>query len=122
MNKINIIISVVAFVVITVFLYLSNLRKISKKKKNKKKNNEIVEVRYLTITYNLQKEKLLQPKILFIISILDAFIICVVFLLVVLLPWKIYWQLLLGFVIMIGLIYSLYGILGKILEKRGYKK
>ena len=115
----------IAFVLLTIFLYLWNSRKariMLGKKKKKNKKYEIIEVKYLVLTYGLSKEKLLTPKIIFLTSIIDAFIIALVFLIVMLLPWKIYWQLLVGFVLLMGLIYSLYGILGKILVKKGYKE
>ena len=121
--KIDVIIGLIAFVVISAFLYLKYTSKLKiKPKKRKTKNNDILEVRFLMIAYNLKKEKLLKKKILLIISILDAFIISSVFITIQLLPWATIWKLLLGFVLLIGLIYAIYNIFGRILVKRGYDK
>ena len=127
MNLENIIISLIAFISLTIILFLLNGNKarfLLGKKQNKKKNKkyEIIEVKYLISAYSLSKNKLLTPKIILLTSLIDAFIISLVFLIVMSLPWKIYWQLLVGFALLMGLIYSLYGILGKILIKKGYKE
>lgn len=122
---IDLIIAAVAFVIISVFLYFFYLKKITvskSKKKKKKEAREIIEIRYLVLTYNLNKEKLLKPSIILLISILDALIITGVFLVVVHIPYAIIWQLLAGFVLLLGLIYSIYNILGRILVKKGYDK
>lgn len=122
---IDLIIAAVAFVIISVFLYFFYLKKITvskSKKKKKKEAREIIEIRYLVLTYNLNKEKLLKPSIILLISILDALIITGVFLVVVHIPYAIIWQLLTGFVLLLGLIYSIYNILGRILVKKGYDK
>ena len=121
----NIIIAIITFILLTIFLYLWNSRKakiILGKKKKKNKKYEIIEIKYLMLTYDLKKEKHLVPKIILMTSLMDGFIISIVFLIVMLLPWKIYRQLLVGLVLLMGLIYSLYGILGKILVKKGYKE
>ena len=121
--KIDVIIGLIAFVIISAFLYLKYSSKLKiKPKKRKTKNNDILEVRFLMIAYNLKKEKLLKKKILLIISILDAFIISSVFITIQLLPWATIWKLLLGFVLLMGLIYAIYNIFGRILVKRGYDK
>ena len=125
MNQENIIITCIAFVVISIVLFLYNGYKASillNKKKKKYKKSEITEVKYLSLTYGLKKEKLMLPKIILLISIVDAFIISIVFLVVTMLPWAIIWQLLVGFVLLLGLIYSIYGIIGKILVKKGYQE
>lgn len=123
--KIDLIIGCISFVVISVFLYLFYTHKINSTKKKKKKQKDvkdIVEIKYLMLTYNLKKEKLIVPKIILLISILDALIISIVFVVIEMLPWAIIWQLLVGFVLLLGFIYAVYSILGKILVKRGYDK
>lgn len=123
--KINIIMTVIAFFVMLIFMYVWNLIKLSNIKKNKKKKGkeyDIVEFRYLALTYNINKEKLYNKKMIIIISIINAFIIALVFFIVVLIPWHIIWQLLVGLVLLLGLIYGIYGILGKILVWKGYDK
>ena len=128
MDRINLIIASVAFFVIFLFFYIFNLNKASiilkkkKKKKERKKEAKIVEVSYLVAKFNLKKERLLTRKILMIISLLDAFIISNVFIVITVLPMKLIWQMLIGFVLLFGLIYSVFGIFGSILLKRGYDK
>ena len=119
------IIAIVAFVSISVFLYFYYMKKITpnkSKKRKKKEAKEIIEIKYLIICHELKKEKLLVPKIILLISSLDALIITSVFLVVVNIPYGIVWQLLTGFVLLMGLIYSVYNILGKILVKKGFNK
>lgn len=123
--KTNIIITVIAFFLMGSLMYFFNLYKlnqISKKKKKKGKDYEIIEFKYLTLTYNLVPEKLYNKTMVLIISIINAFIIAVVFFVVIIIPWKVLWQLLLGFVFLLGFIYAFYGILGKILVMKGYDK
>lgn len=123
MNKENIIISLVAFIILSIILYLWNMRKLYMlKKKHSKKKVEIVEFKYLNVLYGLKREKLENKKIILLISITNSFIISSVFFIISLLPWAIIWQLLLGFVLIIGLIYAFYGILGKILVMKGFDK
>ena len=123
--NLDLIIASIAFVVITVALYIWNIRKLSGKKSKKRKKREareIIEINYLVITHNIKKERLLNSKFILLISIIDAFIICLVFLVVMLIPYALVWQLLTGFVLLLGLIYSIYTILGRILVKKGYDK
>lgn len=122
---IDFIIAGISFLVISTFLYFSYMKKITSsksKKKKKKEAKEIVEVRYLMLCHNLKKEKILIPKMILLISILDALIITTVFLVVVHIPYGLVWQLLTGFVLLLGLIYSIYNILGRILVKKGFDK
>ena len=124
MNR-DYIIAIIAFVVIRTFIYFINMHKIaiSKSKKRKRKElKDIIEIKFLVAMHKLNKEKLLNKKIIFIISIIDSFIITMVFLVITLLPYGIFWQLLVGFVLLLGLIYSIYSILGNILSKKGYNE
>ena len=126
MEKENLIISAIAFVIMIIFFYLRNLYKIGKlrkgKRKRKNKSYEIIEVKYLSITQNLDKDKLLNSKIMLLFSIVNALIIDFVFLVVITLKMPIIVKMLMGLLLFLGLIYSVYGILGKILIKRGYDK
>ena len=123
--KTNVIITIIAFVVISIVMYFLNLLKLNNIKKNKKKkgkNYDIMEIKYLMFTYNLKKERLYTKWFILLISIINAFIISIVFFTVVLIPWKAVWQLLIGFILLFGLIYGIYGVLGKILVMKGYDK
>jgi len=123
--KENFIIAGIAFIIVFTVLYALNEYKLKAIKKNKRKKGKeytILELRFLALSNNLKMEKLLQKKFIVIISLINAFIITSVFLVIILLPWSIVWQLLLGFVLLLGLIYAFYGIMGAILKKKGYDK
>ena len=123
--KENFIIAGIAFIIVFTVLYALNDYKLKAIKKNKRKKGKeytILELRFLALSNNLKMEKLLQKKFIIIISLINAFIITSVFLVIILLPWSIVWQLLLGFVLLLGLIYAFYGIMGAILKKKGYDK
>ena len=126
MEKENLIISAIAFVIMIIFFYLRNLYKMGKlqkgKRKRKNKSYEIIEVKYLSITQNLDKDKLLNSKIMLLFSVVNALIIDFVFLVVITLKIPIIVKMLMGLLLFLGLIYSVYGILGKIFIKRGYDK
>ena len=121
----DIIIASISFVIITVVLYVRNVKKISPKKSKKRKKKEareILEVNYLVVTHNLKKEKLLNKNFMLLISVVDSLIICAVFLVIMLIPYDTIWRLMAGFVLLLGLIYSIYAIIGKILVMKGYDK
>lgn len=123
--KTNIIISVIAFFVILLVSYVFNLGRLSSIKKNKKKKGkdyEILEFKYLSLSYNIKKQYLYNKKMILLISVLNAFIITIVFFTVIMIPWKVVWQLLIGFILLFGLIYGVYGVLGRILVMKGYDK
>lgn len=116
--KVNLLIALVGIIVITLLFYIINVLKL----KSRKKNKNIMGIQYLLVKFNLKKELLLTKKMAFITSMLNALIIDIVFLVIVSLTWPNILKMVFGFVIMLGLIYSLYGILGTYLVKKGYKK
>ena len=119
----NVIIALVLFVIATVVSFIVNGYKISVlTKKKRKKKTIIVELRYLELTSNLVYEKLLVPNVVFMVSLINAFIITLTFLVVTILPVPIIFQLVIGFALLFGLIYSIYGIYGKLLILKGYDK
>ena len=120
MNKENIIIIIAFFFIMVIFFYFKNMHKLVSKKK--KKDNEIVEVKYLCLTSNIDKAKLINKKMMIVFSVINALIVDFVFTIVILLKVPIFVRFIIGFVLFIGLIYSIYGILGKLLLKRGYVK
>lgn len=120
------IIAGIAFVCIFIVLFVFNTKRTKDMLKNKKskKNKElfITEYKYLCNKFNININNLLTKKMAFVISIIDSFIITIVFLVIMLIPLAIMWQLLIGFVLLFGLIYSIYEIVGRILVKKGYKE
>ncbi len=115
---INIVVSLVAFVIVFLFFYIRDIRRLKAKKKKK----VIAEVKYLMLRNNIKEEYLLNKKFLALTSFINAFIISFVFFIIELFNWHIIFKLMIGFILTLALIYSIYGILGNILEKRSNKK
>lgn len=114
---------ILVFFVDYVFIKRRYLNKINGKKKNKKKsNNELTELSYLIGKFKLDKDKLPLNILLLIISLINAFIIALVAVVVMLININIIFQLLIGFILLIALIYSIYELLGNYLVKKGYVK
>ncbi len=87
------------------------------KKKNKKKRELSVEVSYLSAKFKIDKNKLLTNKHMLIISLINAFIISLSSIVVIYINVNIILQLVIGFVLLIALIYAIYEIYGRILER-----
>ncbi len=110
--------------------YLINKRKLkhmtnkskSKKTKGPKKEKSIGELDYLISRFKLNKRKLNKEKAIIWISLINSFIISFVSCIVMLLPLKMIWQLLIAFVLLFALIYSLYEIYGRHLKKMEERK
>ena len=123
MDKENMIIAIVAFILMIIFFYCRNMLKLNSQIKNKKKkSNDILEVKYLCLTNKIDKTRLMNKKMMFIFSLINAIIVDFVFLIVIIIRVPIFFKFLIGLVLFIGLIYSIYGIFGKILVKKGYDK
>ena len=113
---------IIIFTVDYLFIKRRYLKRLNGKKKRKKKDNELMELSYLIAKFKLDKSKLPLNKLLVVISLINAFIISIVSVTVLLLDTYTIVRLLVGFVLLMGLIYSLYEILGRILERRGFSK
>lgn len=118
------------FVFIVVFLInflwifkrgYENIKKQKKKKKNKKLE-EFVGLSYLIPKFKLDINKMNLNYVFFMVSLIDAFIISFVFVVITIIPWDMGFSMLLGFVLLFGLIYALYEILGRGLVKKGWSK
>ncbi len=113
-----------------IFLLSKKNRKKKKKSKKRvdkdfeelKKSGISIEILYLEVKYKIPKEKINNRKFGAIISLLDALIIAGTLSIVVNLAKNIIIRMILALVIFIVLIYVIYGILGKILVKKGYDK
>ena len=126
------IMSLIFFIIMFIIIYIVNyyfiLKKkyniINGKKKSKRKNKEIeiMELSYLITKFNLDKNKMDLLYCIRWIAFLDAFIISLTGTVIFLIPWKIVWQFLVGFVMVFGLIYALYELLGRHLVKKGWNK
>ena len=125
-TKIKIGVSIIAFIIILFVSYvviISKINNIKKGKKTKRKKEEIkiLEVQYLHYKFHIPKERLYSKKLALLFSFINSVIICTTFVTIELLPWHFAFRMLLGFVLLLGFIYSIYGILGAILVKRGYQ-
>ena len=113
---------IIIFTLDYLFIKRRYFKRLNGKKKRKKKDNELMELSYLIAKFKLDKSKLPLNKLLVVISLINAFIISIVSVTVLLLDTYTIVRLLVGFVLLMGLIYSLYEILGRILERRGFSK
>ena len=114
---------IIIFIVDYFFIKRKYLKRLyDKRKKKRKKNNELMEISYLVSKFNLDKDKLNLKKLLILVSMINAFIISFVSVVVMLIRINIILQLFIGFVLLMALIYALYEILGRHLVKKGYGK
>ncbi len=105
----------IIYMLVFLITYIMDLIKIKKKKQKK-----IGEIQYLVSKFKLDINKLNYKKACLVISFLNAFIISSVTLVISLLKTNMTLQLIVGFVLLFSLIYSLYEIYGRILVKKGY--
>ena len=83
----------------------------------------IFTINYLVyLRFNLDSKKINARRMILAISLINAFIISLVSTVITKLNIAIIWQFMIGFVLLFGLIYSLYEIYGKYLIKKGYKR
>ena len=87
------------------------------KKGKKKKAKNISELDYLVSKFKLNKAKLNEEKVIIWISLINSFIIAITSSIIILLPFKLMWQMLIAFILLFCLIYSLYEIYGRYLLK-----
>ena len=95
------------------------LRKIKSKKV---KNEEIMEFNYLIHKFNLDPKKINYRPTAMWCALFNGFIISGVVTVMYLIKLKFVWQLMIAFVMLVGLIYSIYEIYGRILVKKGKGK
>ena len=118
------IITLIIVFIVDYFLILLPKCKIINGKKTKKKDKKvyIVELQYLINRFNLDIKKIDLDYVIKWIAFINAFIIALTSSVIMLIPWHMIFQLLVGFVLLLGLIYSLYEIYGRHLVKKGWKK
>ena len=112
----------IIFCLLIILFYFYNLFKASQMLKNKKnrknKDKYIFSVKYLMNKFKLKKENLLTKKMLFIYSVIDSFIITLVFMIISLIEIPFIIQLFMGFALLFALIYAIYELLGRYLKKK----
>ncbi len=124
--NISIIIGIITFIVVLIvdyyFVLIPKYNIIQgKKTKRKSKNNTIMEVQFLVSKFKLNDSKIDYKYLLKRIAFLNALIISFTSTIIMYIPLKMMWQLLIGFVIVFSLIYALYELLGRHLVRKGWK-
>ena len=120
--KRTLIVCLIVFVILCIIFYFYDMfmfnvmRKNKKSKKNKEKY--LFSVRYLMAKFKLPKDLLIQNEMAFIYSLIDAFIITVVFMIIELINFPFYILIIIGFTLLFGLIYAMYEFLGRYLERK----
>ena len=98
------------FIIYFIFFYLLGLKR--------KTISKSLQVEFLKVRFNMSTKQLKPKKIGLIICFIDPLIISITGTIVSLPNFHYSIQLLLGFVLLIGLIYSFYEILGRILTRK----
>ncbi len=109
--------------IVNYFLVLKNGYKNLEKSKDKKKKelSNFIGLSYLIPKFNLDIKKMNLNYVFILSALINAFIISTVFVIIYLIPWHMTFKMLLGFVLLFGLIYALYELLGRHLVKKGWK-
>ncbi|MBR5662997.1 MAG: hypothetical protein IKX00_05100 [Bacilli bacterium] len=115
--------NLIFFFVLALVIFLIDYLFVFKRKiKNKKiKNDQIMEFGYLIYKFKLDKNKVLYKPMGLYCALINGFIISGVVTIISNIKLKMIWQLLIGFVLLFGFIYSVYEIYGRILVKKGWK-
>ena len=113
----NLIMFIVIFLVVYFVYYF-----IFDDRLKKEKYTKISELVLLTRKFDLDKKKMNYRSALNGIAIINAFIISVTFTIIDLIPVNIVFKLLIAFILMLIMIFSLYMSYGKILQKKWGKK
>ena len=117
--------SILVFMVIFLcnyfLVYKRGYKLIIKKKKKKRTKNleEFIGISYLVLKYNVDLNKCNLNYLFMSLSFINAFIITIVFIIISMLSWNLSMSMLLGFVLLFGLIYAIYELLGRYLKKKG---
>ena len=105
---------IILFIIYLIFFYILGLKK--------KSILNSMQVEFLIKRFDLRKKDFNSKKIGIIICLLDPLIISLTGTIVTLPKWHYILELLLGFVILMILIYSFYEILGRIIKRKVDKK
>jgi len=101
---------IVIFILYFILFYLLGLKR--------KTILKSIQVEFLKVRFGMREKQLKPKKIGLIICFIDSLIISLTGTIVSLPKWHYSLQILLGFVLLIGLIYSFYEILGRILNRK----
>ena len=110
----------VVFITHMFFITIPAINKLTGEKKSKKgkKPKSIMEIDYLCSKFKLDKKKLNYNELKVMIPLLNSIIITLVTLIIDLIKLPMIIKLVIGFVLLVGLIYALYEIYGRHLLKK----
>ena len=126
--RISIISGIITFIVVFLvdyFVILLPKTKVmsgKKVKKNKKKELTIMELEYLKNRFKLDLFKVDLDYCIKWFAFLNSFIIALTSTVIMFIPWHMIFQLMIGFVLLMGLIYALYELFGRHLVKKGWTR
>ncbi len=114
------------FLILFIFLFLIHyflvtmpaLTKIYKPKKGKNKKTSIKELDYLVYKFKIDKNKINYKSFGFMVSLINSFIMALVVVVVEVIPFYFIFRIIIAFILLTGLIYSLYEIYGRYLKKK----
>ena len=105
---------VVFFIIYLIFYYFRGLKK--------KTILDSLQVEFLKVRFGFKNKELKPKKIGLIVTLVDPLIISLTGTIVSLPKWNYILELLLGFVLLVALIYSFYEIIGRIIRRKVDKK
>ena len=120
-----ILVNFVFFLLLMLIIFFIDYLFIMKRKlkgKKKKSKDDIMEINYLAARFKLDKSKILYKPTAMWCALINGFIISLVSTVISNIKLHMAWQLLIGFVLLFGLIYSIYEIYGRHLIKKGWQK
>ena len=121
----TILINVLFFLLLMIIIFIVDYVFVMKRKlkgTKKKNKDDIMEISYLIGKFKLDKSKVLYKPVALWCALLNGFIISFVSTIICNIKLHLMWQLLIGFVLLFALIYSVYEIYGRHLVKKGWKK
>ena len=101
---------IILFILYFFIFYLYGIKKV--------KILESIQVKFLKIRFGFKNKDLNPKSIGLIICFIDPLIMSLTAAIITLPKWNYFIELLIGFILLLGLIYSFYEILGRILKKR----
>lgn len=110
---------IIIFLIDYFFMLKPKIKKVKNEQTKKSgKKVDIMEITYISTKFNIPKQNLLKKYICLWVAFLNAFIISFVSTFITALPIKMIFQIMIGFVLLIALIYAIYEIFGRILKKK----
>jgi len=119
----NLLLGLIVIIVVFIYDYLIILKPKCKillgKKQNKKKKKLVIsELQFMQLKHKFEIPDASLPLICILIALINAFIISLTSVIILFIPWNMMWQLLIGFLLLFALIYAIYEIFGRFLEKK----